>query len=242
MQREFDLHYPSLGIEILGVNEDGYDSANANITAGRDIPWLQDVDADSNGVSDVWYDSWGITYRDVWVLDTDNEVVLKYNLTSNSLGDAANYDTLKSAFVDAAVTPPDSVWQNPVEPLDINADQQISPLDALLVINNLGVFPDGVPPQGMANTNPYVDPTGDGIVTPLDALVVINQVNEIASQSSAAPAAALSSGVSFEDEAETNDPAASYSPLNDYVFAEMDDEADVEESRESSAFEQVWAS
>jgi hypothetical protein len=103
-----------------------------------------------------------------------------------------------------------------------------------LVINNLGVFPDGVPPQGMANTNPYVDPTGDGILTPLDALVVINQVNVIASQSP--PAAPLSSGVEFDAEVESDVSAQSAPLVSDLVFAELEEES--EESDEVNMFAQ----
>ena len=47
MQGDFDKHYPSSNIQILGLNEAGLGS-NELITEGRNLPWLQDVDANNN--------------------------------------------------------------------------------------------------------------------------------------------------------------------------------------------------
>ena len=47
MQTEFDEL--GLDIQIVGINENGYDSANDTMTNGRDIPWLQD-----DGKTDAW--------------------------------------------------------------------------------------------------------------------------------------------------------------------------------------------
>jgi len=67
------------------------------MVSGRVLPWLQDVED-----QDVWT-SWGITYRDVLILDEENRVVDVYNLTSHSLADSANYATLRVKLLDAAV-------------------------------------------------------------------------------------------------------------------------------------------
>ena len=96
MQQEFDADYPDLGIQIIGVNEAGYSSGNDTFCSGRDIPWLQD-----NSSTDVWGD-WGVTYRDVIVLDGDNVVYDVFNLTTYDLADTASYDALKQLFLDAA--------------------------------------------------------------------------------------------------------------------------------------------
>jgi RHS repeat-associated protein len=79
-----------------------------------------------------------------------------------------------------------AVWTNVLQPLDVtqDADARISPLDALLIINELNLrvyspqfkplpleIPDGsVPP-------PFVDTSCDGYVSPIDALLVINRLN-----------------------------------------------------------------
>ncbi len=176
MQDDFVRNYPSLDISILGINESGLSPAGF-ITDGRDLPWLVDVDANNNGQSDVWYDSWKIVYRDVAVVDRENNLVSRYNLTEHNLTDPENLAFLKQLFIDAAVTDPTSDWQSPVEPLDVNADGFVAPLDALLVINDLGVFEGGVLPPDRALQPPYVDTSGDGVVAPGDALAVINHLN-----------------------------------------------------------------
>jgi hypothetical protein len=62
--------------------------------------------------------------------------------------------------------------------LDVNEDAQVSPIDALLVINDLNrngarVFdPYATPVSG------WIDVNGNGWVTPLDALLIINHINQ----------------------------------------------------------------
>ncbi len=77
-----------------------------------------------------------------------------------------------------------AVWTNVLQPLDVSKnDGIISPLDALLVINELNLnayaarheplpleIPDSVSP-------PFIDVTCDGFVSPIDALLVINRLN-----------------------------------------------------------------
>ena len=84
-----------MDVEILGLNEAGRESGNADFTDGRDIPWLQPTDE-----TPVWAD-WGVVYRDVWILDADNELIDVYNLTDNDLEDPANYEALRTLFTDA---------------------------------------------------------------------------------------------------------------------------------------------
>jgi hypothetical protein len=100
MQNDFDSNDPSLGIEIVGINLAGRESGNLSITEGNDIPWLQDLDLDQNGESDAWED-WQAQLRDVIIVDAQNKEVSKINLTSNDLGDAANYALLRTAITDA---------------------------------------------------------------------------------------------------------------------------------------------
>ena len=78
------------------MNYAGQESGNASITNGRDLPWLQDT-TEANVVA-----SWAVTYRDLVVLDDDNEVFSVYNLTSHDLSNPDNYATLKAILLDAA--------------------------------------------------------------------------------------------------------------------------------------------
>lgn len=87
-------------MNILGVNEWGAEAANDTITDGRDLPWLQET-----GEEQVWA-PWGITYRDVVILDGENLYFGAYNLTSNDLRGPAARNELLDLFRDAAATLP----------------------------------------------------------------------------------------------------------------------------------------
>ena len=104
MQNDLDASRPQLNVHILGVNAAGLASGNAFITSGRDIPWLQDLDLNGDGWSDVWR-SWNVTYRDVVILDAENARVGTFNLTTHDLRIPENYNTLRQMFVDAASVP-----------------------------------------------------------------------------------------------------------------------------------------
>lgn len=71
-------------------------------------------------------------------------------------------------------------WQNAPEPHDVSNDTFVSPVDALLVINDLNQYggrqlpTPGIGPQ---TPPPFLDVSGDGFVSPVDALMVINYLN-----------------------------------------------------------------
>ncbi len=92
-------------------------------------------------------------------------------------------------------------WRNPISPLDVNGDERVTALDALVVINALnesgprqlpGTPGFGIPVGGGAGgvgTTPlpgqrasYIDVNGDGKLSPLDALNVINKLNAAAGE------------------------------------------------------------
>jgi hypothetical protein len=72
-------------------------------------------------------------------------------------------------------------WHNITNPLNVNGDAQseVSPIDALLVINWVNAHPANaqLPTQGTPEVNGWVDVNNDGFCTPLDALMVINHLN-----------------------------------------------------------------
>lgn|GEM_PF-4183794 len=85
-----------------------------------------------------------------------------------------------------------AAFRNPQDPLDVSGDRVISPIDALLVINDLN---SGGPRQlPRAHGEPgaplfMVDVNGDGFLSPLDALMVINHLNSPARRAAATEAA-----------------------------------------------------
>lgn len=84
---------------------------------------------------------------------------------------------------DYAVTILPNPWHNLTRPGDINGDSEITPLDALLIINLINAHPPisfaplPVPPDPAFRPPPYYDVNGDGYVTPMDVLLIINYLN-----------------------------------------------------------------
>ncbi len=78
-----------------------------------------------------------------------------------------------------------AVWTNVLQPLDVSGSQDsvISPLDALLVINELNrpVYAPRSQPLPVeiddSLTPPFIDVNCSGVITPIDALLVINRIN-----------------------------------------------------------------
>lgn len=203
MHGELNSEFPNLPITIVGINEVGHESGNSLMTAGRTSPLLQDVDANDNGESDVWYDDWQVVYRDVKIVNAENELVGTVNLTPPAgfdLGVDENYNALKQILSDVAHDQP--FWQNPNDPVDVTNDNIISPKDALQCINELNerrisdstsTLPLPMPPH---LPTPYLDVNGDGRMTPNDALIVINRLianssNQAQGESIKEPATAL---------------------------------------------------
>lgn len=89
MQTEIEAAGLPIEVQILGVNAIGLEAGNATITMNRTLPWLQDT-ADQN----VWA-TWGVEWRDVWILDSENVPVAVYNLSQHNLADPAKYAELK---------------------------------------------------------------------------------------------------------------------------------------------------
>jgi len=63
---------------------------------GRDIPWLQDTE-EAN-----WWESWGITWRDVVILDRDGNQADVVNLLEHDLEDTEEYAAFKALLLDVA--------------------------------------------------------------------------------------------------------------------------------------------
>lgn len=93
-----ELTAAGLDVTIFGINEVGYESGNTSVCQGRDIGWLQEDAANL-----VW-DTWGITMRDLVILDQENVVVAIYNLTTHNLTVPANHDEAFALFEAAATS------------------------------------------------------------------------------------------------------------------------------------------
>ena len=81
-------------IEIIGINAIGKEASNQLITDGRDLPWLQDTEDDK-----VW-SSWLASWRDLVVLDANNELAWRDNLTDHDIRFTDAYDDIYQRIVE----------------------------------------------------------------------------------------------------------------------------------------------
>jgi hypothetical protein len=202
LQKELEAAYPALRIQLLGVNDRGQEVGNVSTTDGRDLPWLQDVDENQNGLADVAKDLWDITFRDVVILDGDNVQVGVFNLDQHNLANQEEYETLREMLVDAALLS-QLPWMNAANPRDVDANGVVVPLDVLLVVNRLNnVGSQKLPPPTAAElTPPFYDCNGDGNLTALDPLQIVNYLNNHSepSEGESLPAADVAGQNSSED-------------------------------------------
>ena len=168
MQKDLDEAYPDLDITIIGINEIRNESGNSSITSGRELAWLQDVDADNNNVSDVWYDSWDIEYRDVVVLNAQNEVVYVVNLTADGgVGNPVIYDELRQSLIDTA----EQAQQPAFQAGDSNRDFKFDQHDIVMVATARKYG------TGQSATWEEGDWNNDGVFDQLDVLAALQTGN-----------------------------------------------------------------
>jgi len=104
-----------------------------------------------------------------------------------------NFDPPVTSSGPATTNP---LYQNRRDQTDVNGDGQITPLDALQIINDLNQYGGRALPAGWSNApGGYIDVNGDQSVSPLDALIVINRLNAASGQVAAVAATATGQAV-----------------------------------------------
>jgi hypothetical protein len=68
-------------------------------------------------------------------------------------------------------------WTNAMSPLDVDDDNFVSPLDVLVLVNDLNQYGSRRLAPTVTKPYAYVDPDGDGSISPLDVLLIINHIN-----------------------------------------------------------------
>jgi len=92
--------YPEFEFQLLAINERGHSADIPIAVEGRELPLLQD---DNRSLA---WDNWGATWRDVMVLDAENEIIGIINLTGKSLNETENRAALETLLLEAGgVTP-----------------------------------------------------------------------------------------------------------------------------------------
>ncbi|MCC6511062.1 MAG: hypothetical protein IT423_18315 [Pirellulaceae bacterium] len=126
-----------------------------------------------DGERQLWLESTTVTHSKFYGLFGH-----RYAFTSVAQDTVGNLETFP-VQPDAVTTVNIFPWQNMWNPTDTNDDSHVSPIDALLVINELNtrgshILPPGQDPDALL---PYFDVSADGYVSPIDALIIINEIN-----------------------------------------------------------------
>ena len=95
MEADLAKKHPELEVALLSIDATGHEVGLPDLAKVGDLPCLQDTAKD-----DVW-GSWGAEWRDVYVVNAENEVTAVYNLTTYSLSDPKNYAALEALLIDA---------------------------------------------------------------------------------------------------------------------------------------------
>jgi len=82
-------------VQLHGVNGVGFESGTDDMSELGDAPVLQDTEEEL-----VW-DTWDVTFRDLYILDDENRLHDVYNLTVHSLAVTENFEELRSMFIAA---------------------------------------------------------------------------------------------------------------------------------------------
>lgn len=165
----------SVTIDVFGNDSDADGSLVPESARIIVAPQHGDVRLDRSSGQLVYFPADGFVGEDFFEYTIDDDA----GLTSNV------------ARVDLEVTPgPGLDWQNPAGRFDVNADTYLSPIDALLILNDLNARgARRLPAAQPDRPPPFVDVSGDGFVTPIDALLVLNELNRIFVPARAAQAA-----------------------------------------------------
>ena len=83
-------------VQFLAINELGHSSGIDTAVENVSLPLLQD-----DSTQEVW-SNWGVTYRDVIILDSENKISGVLNLTTNPLAEEANWNQLKELVLSTA--------------------------------------------------------------------------------------------------------------------------------------------
>ena len=89
-----------------------------------------------------------------------------------------NYGTSLQRSDRLRVIPDATPYHNDINPMDVDGDGKVTPLDPLTIINYINTNGPGVvKPRGEGESYGDLDVDGDGKVSPLDILIIINAMN-----------------------------------------------------------------
>jgi hypothetical protein len=131
------------------------------------------------------------------------DILPQHNVLLFDRDDAVPPDQIEFRNLTLNFVQPVSAQTNPRNSLDVNDDTAVSPVDALLVINELNFAASpAARAAGEGELSMFLDVNSDGAVSPLDALLVINELNRMSFQRSASAPRAVAAALDGLDTAE----------------------------------------
>ncbi|XZE32750.1 cadherin domain-containing protein [Pirellulaceae bacterium SH501] len=124
----------------------------------------------------------------------------------------------------------DSAFYNRQNPFDVDADGSVSPLDVLVLVNEINTAGSRALPRPVPFSAPFIDPTNDGVLDPLDVLQVVNFLNNLVGSGSG-PEGESNSGDSSLGGAVTQDLDFIYSHWDDFGGIDLSGVGETEATR-----------
>ena len=194
-----------------GRNEfvDGQDGIDTAAQVGSDYVRNIEILLDGGGEKNI------VTFLQVRTTILTPELVWELLIDASNAFRPCNFEFVATAtsFTSSAST---GSFTNDQFVYDVNNDGVVSPLDALLVINELSSGNGGAV-SAFNHAAMYPDVNADGFVSPIDALIVINELNS-------SPANSMAAASYFATIDQTEDAEKSSGELRtiDLVFADFD--------------------
>ena len=228
-----DVNYPSNTTTVTGPISYGpdYDNGQSGSTATSGL--IDEVGAfdglDRLGPSELLLFSLPMRASQagsVTFIPSPADLLPQHNVLLYDLDQPVSLERIEFApytlFVGAQTGGPQT---NPRDALDVNDDFSVSPIDALLVINELNLSGSARAARIGGSSPMYLDVSADGQLSPLDALMVINSLNRSSSRSAqatrAATAAALMPAAEGEPVAVLDDAAPRVTVEAAAAFSEL---------------------
>ncbi len=133
------------------------------------------------------------------------------HLGVSSVGNWATSNRFQKVAIDNVFF--ETINKNPKEPMDVNNDGIVSPMDALVLVNALNAGTTN--PQ---TSPPFLDVNGDRYVTPLDLLKVINYFNRYSAEGESSKLSQKISCSVYQPSLPTLKPALVDEVLEDFSF------------------------
>jgi hypothetical protein len=167
----------------------------------------------------------------IWIVDSGTDKVYQYSGATGRISGTQAADTIFAlaagntdpqgiadprALIKGIAVPEASNflrYHNALNGSDVNNDGVVSPLDALLIINQLNLGRDRV----SSSQATFEDVNGDGSITPLDALLVINVLNDSSFAQRAAARAASQQIFAELGDSEDGTQAAVFASIDDIL-------------------------